>query len=126
MEILPSLDAEKAFNGIEWDFLFPALSRFGFGHYYISLIKLLYFQPKASIQTNNLVSSSFPLHCQYDKDVFCLPYYLLWLQSPLLFFCVPQKTIKGLQEKLKSIKCPCTQMICYYTFQIHPHPFQKS
>ena len=56
-----SLDAEKAFDRVQWEFLFVALSHFGFGQTFISWIKILYKSPKAAVITNGLISPLFNL-----------------------------------------------------------------
>ena len=60
-EILVLLDAEKAFDRVEWDFLFATLRRFGFGERFIAWVKLLYTSPLASVRTNDISSPYFEL-----------------------------------------------------------------
>lgn len=60
-ELVLSMDAEKAFDQVEWPYLFYTLRKFGFGHKFISWIKLLYTCPLASVRTNNDYSNYFSL-----------------------------------------------------------------
>uniref|UniRef100_A0A3Q2EIC0 Reverse transcriptase domain-containing protein n=1 Tax=Cyprinodon variegatus TaxID=28743 RepID=A0A3Q2EIC0_CYPVA len=56
-----SLDAAKAFDCVEWEFLFKILGKFGFGSNFIKWIKTLYDKPSACVLTNGLISSLFQL-----------------------------------------------------------------
>ena len=60
-EVVISMDAEKAFDRVEWPYLFSLLKRFGFGNTFISWIRLLYTSPQACVRTNNDYSDYFPL-----------------------------------------------------------------
>ncbi len=56
-----SLDAEKAFDRLEWNYMWVVLQCFGFDEHFISMIKTLYHSPAASVITGNIISPSFPL-----------------------------------------------------------------
>lgn len=75
-EAVVSLDAEKAFDRVEWDFLFEVMERFGLGLGFISWVKQLYSTPVASVRTNNTTSHLFQLHRGTRQGC---------LLSPLLF-----------------------------------------
>uniref|UniRef100_A0A3B1KHZ5 Reverse transcriptase domain-containing protein n=1 Tax=Astyanax mexicanus TaxID=7994 RepID=A0A3B1KHZ5_ASTMX len=73
-----SLDAEKAFDRLEWSYMWAVLERFGFGAVFISMLQTLYNSPMASVLTNNIISPAFQLErgtrqgCPLSPHLFCL------------------------------------------------------
>ena len=56
-----STDKEKAFDRIEWKWLFYVLKKYGFGQYFINWIMILYKGMKSAIVTNGYISAYFDL-----------------------------------------------------------------
>lgn len=59
--ILLSLDAEKAFDRINWGFAFKTLSKFNFQGNIVSAIRALYPFPSAQVLTKGLLSKPFTI-----------------------------------------------------------------
>ncbi len=56
--ILLFMDFEKAFDSVEWNFLFKVLQKFNFGESFISWMKILYQNPIFKIKNNGWLSKT--------------------------------------------------------------------
>ena len=59
--LLLSLDAEKAFDRVEWNFLFAILNRLNMGSRFMEWVKSIYKNPNAAVITNCSSSDFFSL-----------------------------------------------------------------
>ena len=94
--IILSLDAEKAFDKVNWSFLFTTLRKFGFGESLIHWIRTLYTSPKATIATNGITSPSFTLHQGTRKGCPLSPSLFAIFIEPLAAAIRQNSKIKGI------------------------------
>uniref|UniRef100_H2MR45 Reverse transcriptase domain-containing protein n=1 Tax=Oryzias latipes TaxID=8090 RepID=H2MR45_ORYLA len=59
--LLVSLDSLKAFDRVEWSYLFQTMDMFKLGANFVDWVKLLYSSPKAAVITNSHCSNYFSL-----------------------------------------------------------------
>lgn len=58
-EVVLALDAEKAFDRVQWGYLFRVMKNFGFDDGFIFWVKLSYVSPQACVLTNGMFSTPF-------------------------------------------------------------------
>ena len=95
--VIVSLDAEKAFDRVNWTFLFSTLHRFGFGESFIHWIKTLYTSPRATVTTNGITSPSFTLHQGTRQGCPLSPSLFAVFIEPLATAIRQNNKIKGIQ-----------------------------
>lgn len=73
-----AVDAEKAFDRLEWAYLFKVLEMFEFPEEIITMIKTMYKSPTAQVYVNGSLSEIFSLKrgtrqgCQLSPSLFVL------------------------------------------------------
>lgn len=99
-----SIDAENAFNQVEWSYLFAVLTKFGFGKSFILWICLLYTLPCASITTNNIQSGYFFLNRGCRQGCPLSPLLFALAIEPLSIYLRTSPTFKGITRNHTEFK----------------------
>ncbi len=81
--VLLLLDFEKAFDKIEWSFLFEALAKLGFCPRWIRWVSSLYTSASSTIKLNGVEGSSFPLARSVRQGCPLLPYLFILVTDVL-------------------------------------------
>ena len=84
--IILSLDFEKAFDTINWEFMFQCLKKFDFGPNFINWVKTLYYDPNMVVKNNGFISKKIKLQrglrqgCPLSAIIFILCVEILALE----------------------------------------------
>uniref|UniRef100_A0A8C5D9N9 Reverse transcriptase domain-containing protein n=1 Tax=Gouania willdenowi TaxID=441366 RepID=A0A8C5D9N9_GOUWI len=103
-EVVLSIDAEKAFDRVEWHYLFAVLAKFGLGDEFISWIRLLYTSPCASSVTNNVRSRCFPLNRGCKQGCPLSPLLFALAIEPLSIYLRSAPDLTGITRLQKEFK----------------------
>lgn len=99
-----SLDVEKAFDKVEYAFLFYTLKKFGFGPTFMQWLQVVYTDPMATVVTNGIMSPSFTLSQGTRQGSPLSPLIFALFLEPLAIALRECKDIKGVvmgQEEQK-------------------------
>ena len=97
-------DQEKAFDRVEWDWLFSTLEYFNFGDTFISWLKTMYKGARSCLMTNGVQSSYFNITRGIRQgDSLSALLYIIQLE-PLAEKIRQSNTIEGIKIKLKHMQ----------------------
>ena len=94
------LDFSKAFDSLEWEFMYLSLEKFGFQKSIIKWLRTLYSNIKGCILNNGWISSLFKINCGICQS--CPLSALIFVIAVEILACRirQDKNIKGIQIKL--------------------------
>ena len=73
---------KKTLDRVDWDFVFSALQKLGYGDKFIHMIKVAFTKIQSKIKINSLLSDSFTLVRGVLQG--CLPSMLLYITAEVL------------------------------------------
>ena len=108
------LDQEKAFDRVEWRWLFKCLEKFNFGHKFIGYLKTMYKDSKSSVLTNGYQSRYFSI-TRGIRQGDSLSALLFIIQfEPLMSKIRNDSSIKGIKLDLKNCNSSIDVKGCQY------------
>lgn len=99
-----SIDAEKAFDQVEWRFLAYALKIYGFGEEFRCMIAVLYLYPRARILANGVTSNEYTLGRGTRQGCPLSPLLFILVLEPLLEKILWDPQIKGIHCGTSQVK----------------------
>jgi len=95
--VLLLLDFEKAFDRIEWAFLFKALEVFGFDSTWVKWVGSLYKEASSAIKVNGILGPDFPLERSVRQGCPLAPYLFILATDVLGYLMAdPKFEVEGL------------------------------
>lgn len=94
--LIVSLDAEKAFDQLEWPNLFSTLHNFGLGEGFIKRIQILHTSPLLAVITNGLRSSNFSIERGTRQVCPLSPLLFALAMEPLAAIIRQNDSLKGI------------------------------
>ena len=100
--VILMLDQEKAFDRVEWDWLYATLEKFNFGETFIGWLKAIYMNSKSCIMTNGFQSEYFEVSrgIRQGDSLSALLYIIQF--EPLAQTLRASQLIEGIPIKLKN------------------------
>jgi hypothetical protein len=111
--IFLKLDFSKAYDMVEWDFLFGAISGMGFPDEFIKMVQLLFTDAEACVKVNGSLFDSFSIKRGVRQGCPLAPY-LFIIAAEVLNMMVKAEVVSG---HVKGIELPCgnrQQIIAQY------------
>ena len=90
------IDFEKAFDSVEWDFLFKCLEAFNFGSDFLHLIKTSYKNVQSCVMNNGTASNYFPLDRGVRQGDLLPPYLFIVVVETLAIAIRQNQEIRGI------------------------------
>ena len=102
--ILLLVDFQKAFDSLDWDFLFNTLKHMNFGQSFIQWITLFYSKIESCILNNGRTSAYFPVSRGVRQGDPLSPYLFILAMEVLTSRLLHNKDIKGITVRKSEIK----------------------